>query len=289
MDAVARHGAIAAEPLGPGCMAWELAADRTVVLQGAASLLMQTAHPIIAAAVFDHSTPRADLVGRLNRTIDSIWRLIYGGQGALDESQRLFEMHKAMKGIDADGNRYHALRPEAYAWVLATLFDGLCRYRVAINAPIPESDREQLYQDWRQLGGVLGLRPTHMPADLAEFEVYYETMIAERLQTGRVFHTMFKSLVLNYMTASPVPHLPDRVWNRLRPPAGSLVRLFAVGLLRPSARESFELTWTYKDQRRLNRVGTGIRTVNAALPARVRHSGLAAAALRTENGARPPI
>ncbi|MGX1777350.1 oxygenase MpaB family protein [Nocardia brasiliensis] len=46
---------------------------------------------------------------------------------------------------------------------------------------------------------------------------------------------------------------------------GSLGRLFAVGLLRPSARELLELTWTQADQRRLDRFGTGIRTVNAVL------------------------
>ncbi|MFI6166658.1 oxygenase MpaB family protein [Nocardia sp. NPDC051052] len=280
MDAIARRAVVNAQPLGPGCEAWRLAADRTVVLQGASSLLMQVAHPIIAAAVIDHSTT-TDLVGRLNRTIASIWRLIYGGPAAAGESQRLFEMHKAMKGIDANGNRYHALHPEAYAWVLATLFDGLNRYYVMINSPISESDRERLYQDWRQLAELLGLRPWHLPADLAGFEVYYETMIAERLHTNRAFHTMFKALLLSYMSSSPARYLPDSVWNKLRPPASSLVRLCAVGMLRPSARELFELPWTQQDQRRLHMLGTGIRTVNAALPKKARHNKLATTAFRS--------
>ncbi|MFE3190660.1 oxygenase MpaB family protein [Nocardia sp. NPDC059240] len=280
MDAIARRSAAVAEPLGPGCVAWQLAGDRTVSLQGASCILMQVAHPKIAAAVLDHSTPEADLVARLIRTIDSIRRLIYGGQAALDESQRLFEINKAMKGIDADGNRYHALHPEAYAWVVATLFDGLVRYRRAINAPISESDRARLYQDWRQVGAVLGLRPGHLPAELPEFDAYYETMIAERLRTGPVFHAMFGSLQFDGITASPAPYLPDRVWNFLRPQAGSFVRLFAIGLLRPSARAQFELDWTARDQRRLSRVGTTIRTVNAAVPARARLSSIASAALR---------
>ncbi|MFB7719822.1 oxygenase MpaB family protein [Nocardia sp. NPDC056100] len=262
-------------------MIWRLAGDRTVSLQGASCLLMQTAHPSIAAAVFDHSAYDADPTGRLIRTIDSIRRLIYGGQGALDESQRLFELHKSMKGIDAEGNRYHALHPEAYAWVLATLFDGLVRYRRAINAPVSEPDRELLYQDWRQVGAVLGLQPWHLPPNVTEFDEYYETMIAERLQTGRVFHRMFKTLVMDSAMASPVPYLPNLVWNQLRPSAGSFVRLFAVGLLRPTARAQFDMAWNARDQRRLNRFGTTIRTVNSAVPARVRLDRIASAALRS--------
>src|SRR5919197_141749 len=34
-------------------------------------------------------------------------------------------MHKRIKGVKPDGERYHALEPEAYAWVHATLAEPL--------------------------------------------------------------------------------------------------------------------------------------------------------------------
>ncbi|MEV4673812.1 MULTISPECIES: oxygenase MpaB family protein [Actinomadura] len=41
------------------------------------------------------------------------------------ETDRLREIHKGIKGVDAAGRRYHPLNPEAYLWVHATLYHGM--------------------------------------------------------------------------------------------------------------------------------------------------------------------
>ena len=60
---------------------------------------------------------------RLLRTVDDVTLLVYGGPQAITAGRRLRELHKRFTGIREDGRRYHALEPDAYAWVHATLID----------------------------------------------------------------------------------------------------------------------------------------------------------------------
>ena len=63
---------------GPGSMMWTVNRESVLLLGGRAALLMQLAHPLVAAGVADHSDFRSDSLRRLRRTLDSMLSIIFG-------------------------------------------------------------------------------------------------------------------------------------------------------------------------------------------------------------------
>ena len=55
---------------GPGSLAWRIDREVMVLAGGSCALLMQAAHPVVAAGVFEHSTYATDPFGRLRRTLE---------------------------------------------------------------------------------------------------------------------------------------------------------------------------------------------------------------------------
>ena len=53
---------------GPGSISWEVLGDVSSFVGGIRALLIQAAHPEVAAGVADHSSYREDPLGRLSRT-----------------------------------------------------------------------------------------------------------------------------------------------------------------------------------------------------------------------------
>ncbi len=145
------------------------------------ALLLQVAHPTVGSGVRDHSNFQADPWGRLMRTTDYLYLLVYGGRGRPPMGRRLRELHKSIKGVNPDGSRYHALEPEAYAWVHATLIEATFVTGERFVGGISAADRERLYAEYMPLGRLVGVRPGDLPETLAEFRDYVDTMIAERL------------------------------------------------------------------------------------------------------------
>src|SRR5690242_11110251 len=109
--------------LGPESITWRYASDVRLYLGMLYPLLLQVAHPTVSAGVRDYSDFEHRPWDRLLRTLDYLSLLIYGGEQAIAAGRRLRRMHKRVQGVRADGRRYYALEPAAYAWVHATLLD----------------------------------------------------------------------------------------------------------------------------------------------------------------------
>src|SRR6185436_15676647 len=83
------HGTAASDPglYGPDSEAWRLNREATLLLgAGPRALLLQIAHPLVAAGVDEHSDFRADPWARLAGTLKSYLRIVYGtADAARDE------------------------------------------------------------------------------------------------------------------------------------------------------------------------------------------------------------
>jgi uncharacterized protein (DUF2236 family) len=172
------HPALPARPLGPGAVAWYAASDARFMLVAIRTLVLQVAHPMVGAAVGQQSVYKSDPYGRLWRTVVSVVRQVFGGYAAAAEGQRLMRMHADIKGVDDQGRRYSARNPGAYVWVHATMFDAWRLFARDYGPGLTRVQEEQLFDEWRRVGLLLGCQDRLLPASIAEFDDYFAGMLA---------------------------------------------------------------------------------------------------------------
>lgn len=253
------------QPPGRGSLLWRRGGDVRLLLMAHRVLILQVAHPVVGAGVLQHSDFKADPWPRLLHTLASVSKITYGGtETAHREGQRLREYHRAIKGVDELGRRYSALDPEAYAWVLATLIEGTVTAYEIFARPFTAAERAQLYQEWRQVGRILGIAEHHLPADWPGFCVWFDEIVRTRLEDNQTVRDVLETTY--QVPKPPVPLLPDAVWAPVTRPGGNLARLIAVGTLPPALRERLGLAWTVEQERRLRRCARLIRTSFAMVP-----------------------
>ena len=160
---------------GPGSEAWALNREAMLLLgAGPRALLLQLAHPGVAAGVADHSDFRADPWARLQGTLRSYLRIVYGtGTAARSEIRRLNELHRTITGPT-----YRARDPELSLWVHATLVDSTMVAYDALVEPLSAARREAFYAETRPIAIAFGVPADRVPADIAAFDAYLAAMLA---------------------------------------------------------------------------------------------------------------
>ncbi|TDC76783.1 oxygenase MpaB family protein [Actinomadura sp. 7K507] len=266
---------------GPSSLTWRYAGDWRGVFTGRSTLLLQVAHPVVGAGVADHSEFVEDRWGRLLRTLESANNFLgyRGDERGRDEAARLREIHKDIKGVDAEGRRYHALNPEAYLWVHATLFHGMLHTQRVFGRPLEPAKEEALFQEWRDLALALGITERHLPDSPAAFRDYFDDMVENRLEDNETVRLLIR---LDRRPLPPPPRwpLPKAAWTGLMLPPTRLMRQTGVATLPPVLRERFGLRWTSADRARFEMFARSVRLAGAATPERLLYSPIAARAMR---------
>jgi uncharacterized protein (DUF2236 family) len=269
----------------PSSITWRRAGDARVMVMAGYALLLQVAHPTVGAGVTEHSSFRSDPWGRLLRTLDFTNVMVYGGpEAAAAMGRRLRAFHRPIRGIRADGRRYHALEPAAYAWVHATLADAIVTGHARFGRPLDVEQRERFWREWRDLGRLLGIREADLPADWTGFRAYVDGMVA-----GRLEHTTAVDEVLDALAhpaAPPLPAVARPAWQLAAAPLAHLMGLVTVGMLPPVLRERFGVRSTTAQQLQLRLLGQVMRATTPVLPGAVRVSGPGYLQLRREAIAR---
>lgn len=273
------------EPFGPGSMHWETAGEYRNLLVAGSALVIQTMHPAVGAAVAEHSTYKDDPWGRLDRTLTSVQKWVYGGAAGPEEGRRLRDLHRPISGVDEQGRAYHALNGEAWAWVHLSLFERFLALNRYFGTPYTQEEEARLYAESLHLGRILRVAEREMPPDLKTFWRYFDEMVADRLEA----HPTALD-VLAVMRGTPVPpRLPAalrRLWVPVGVASGEFNYFLAVGTLPPAVREKLGLDWSARDERRLRRLGRVIALVTPRLPERLRYMPIAFHARRTERSRR---
>jgi uncharacterized protein (DUF2236 family) len=259
--------------LGPDSVSWRYSSDPRVILTGGYVQLMHLTHPTVGAGVRDFSGYQADPFARLLRTLDYINLLTYSGPGAVEVASRVRDLHRTIKGVNPDGSRYSAMEPEAFAWVQATLINGLMiATHQLIGAGLTPADHARLYREQLGLSQLLGVKEGLLPDTWTEFETYRDDMVANRLT--------YTDTALEYLRVLHRPAAPKALnpvlttaWPLLRTPGGHIVPLISLGLLPPVVRERLGVRWTGAKQAQFLAVAASLRALSPVLPERVRVSG----------------
>src|SRR5437773_7641215 len=90
---------------GPGSVTWRVDREIAVLLAaGPRALLLQVAHPKVAAAVAEHSRYRSDPLGRLRDTLDAIYGFAFEDARQVDRIvRRIQALHGRVNGSTPDG------------------------------------------------------------------------------------------------------------------------------------------------------------------------------------------
>ncbi|WP_017608982.1 oxygenase MpaB family protein [Nocardiopsis xinjiangensis] len=271
----------------PGEAAWRRFGDVRSLLMGPQLLLLQVAHPVVGAGVLEHSEFRQHPWRRLWRTLVSLSTVVYGGQEtAVAEAARVRGEHTTIKGVDEDGRRYHALHPEAYHWVHATLVKGPVEAHRLFGPGLERAELEAYYTGLREVGRVWGLAEHHLPHDWESFLRYYDAMVHERLEHNRAVDDVVWVLA---HPARPSARIPRALWEPVGVLLSRPVLLVTVGSLPPVLRERFGLHWGPVQERSLRRLATTVRAAAALTPPPLRRAhtrALAAVGRRRQRGGR---
>jgi uncharacterized protein (DUF2236 family) len=204
--------------------------ESVLMLGGGRALLMQAAHPLVAAGIVDHSAYRSDPWRRLARTMTALYTIVFGTR---EEAERIGEIvravHRHVRG-ERGGRPYSAADPALMLWVHSTLVDtGLAMYETYVG-PVPPADAEEFYEQMKTVATIFGAPPDVHPATLADFRAYQREMLETELLVGDDALEVARSIL-----EPPVP-------VALRPAARGVV-LANIGLLPEPLREQYGLHW----------------------------------------------
>ena len=276
---------------GPASEAWRLNREAMLLLgAGPRALLLQIAHPAVAAGVDQHSDFRTDPWRRLAATLRSYLTIVYGTTPvARAEIRRLNALHRGIAGAG-----YSARDPELSMWVHATLVDSTIVANDAWIEPLPRARRAAFYLETRPIGRAFGVPDGRLPADLDAFEAYLETMLAPDgpVQVSPTARDL----------AAAILHPPLAPLARWLPPAPGLASMFArvppvaydwmlwpaVGLLPPPIRAGYGLSWSFRERLVSRWLVAGWRAWCPLLPAAFRQMPQALAADRRVEANGPP-
>ena len=94
---------------GPGSVTWRISRERVVSLGGLSALLLQLAHPLVAAGVAEHSSFQGDPAKRLMLTLEMLMVTTFGDVRQVGEmTRRIANIHRFVNGsLQEDVGEWH--------------------------------------------------------------------------------------------------------------------------------------------------------------------------------------
>jgi uncharacterized protein (DUF2236 family) len=262
-DAMLAHAGIdAAIPAREGLFrerGWlrRVSREPSVLFGGGCALLLEVAHPLIAAGVAEHSDFRRDPFGRLQRTLAAVSALALEPRDkALAAARGVARAHEHVRGRlrervgpFAAGAAYSGRDPDLVLWVWATLVDtALAVYRDFV-APLDAAALAEYHRDQRALALLLGAPADRTPGDPESFRSWFDAMIAgDALTVGPEAREIARAVLGTAgVDRGPVP-------------------LITAALLPPRLRSDFGLAWNDDRQRRYRELVAGVRSLRREPP-----------------------
>lgn len=254
----------------PDDVAWRVNAERLVLLGWGRAILLQLAHPLVAAGVADHSTfqrSRYASLRRLHDTVQAALSLTFGTPDEADRSARgINRIHDRVHGRLPSavghfpaGAAYSAHDPELLTWVELTLLDSLPLAYELFVGELSREEKDVWVQQARRTVHRLGLPPERLPDS---FDALQQA-VADRLASGDIVVGETARRLAHTVLHPPLGWL---VW-----PWARLNRLATIGRLPPAVREGYGLRWTAADERALQRGARWCRAAARRTPRVIRH------------------
>lgn len=224
-------------------------------------MLLQVAHPLVAAGVTSHSDFHEDLWKRLIHTLNALYLIVYGSKAEADAvGERVRCVHDRVRGRTAEplgpfpaGTRYSASDPELMAWVHATLVETSLTLYTRFVRRLSDEQMDAYYRDMALVARIFGTPADAISPTLREFRRFF----AERLSSPEIsVSEPARRVAQVILRASSLPR-PLRL-------IAPVHRLSTAALLPPRLREEYGLDWSLRRALALRGGAESLRL--AALP-----------------------
>jgi uncharacterized protein (DUF2236 family) len=265
-------------------------AERIVLLGWLRALLLQLAHPLIAAGVAEHSSFSGSTAAgftRLHQTVRAMLALTFGSPDAREAAlegiraihRRVHGTLRSPAGTFAAGAPYSAEDPELLQWVHATLVESIVLVYERVVAPLSPPQRDRYCADSADVAIALGADRERTPRTWSAVRAYIERGYA----SGRIL-VGDDALELAGALLSPVRNR----W--VSAPTAPVVSLLAAGQLPAAIRRQYRLIWNGRRARVFAAVLVVLRWARRLMPARVAlwKSARSGNCFAPEHGFQPP-
>ncbi len=264
MSRTADHGLF-----GPESLSWRIDREVLVLAGGSCALLMQLAHPAVAAGVAEHSDFQADPFARLRRTLAATHAVVFGSTPRAERAIRpMNAIHASVAGtVPETGEPYSALDPALLLWVHATLVDTAIRVYDRFVARLSDEEAEAYHAEARQIAIRLGAPDPSLPETLTGLRAEMDRLI----RSGEVRVTA-TARGLARAVLYPTRFPPRPVWD--------LAHLVSLSVLDPTIRRGYGISWARRRERGVDLVASASRRLLPFVPDLLRHVPAARSAER---------
>ena len=261
---------------GPDSVNWRVNREQIMLLGGGRALLLQLAHPMVAAGVSQHSDFAADPMKRLRRTLDATLAIVFG---TTDEAERaaaqVRAVHNSVRGTLTEdvgrykaGTPYEANNPDYLRWVGATLLDTSIKVYELMCEPLSKADLDRFYEESKLFVRMLGVPDDYVASTIEDFREYFDSMLeGDEIGVGEVGRKLAHDVLHPKLRFVP-------------PPVFGALGIVTTGLLPESVRKRFGLPWSPARERAYRAQLRVARIAHRGLPARIRLFPQAREALR---------
>lgn len=236
--------------------------EGVVLLSGGRAILLQLAHPFVAAGVDDHSNFQAEILKRLYRTLLFMQNLVFEDRHrARVALQQFHAMHEQIRGrLPHDAGRfpagtpYSGRDPEAKLWVHATFVDTSLKVYERFITPLAIEERRSFYADTLVLARLMEIPDEILPQTLEDFDDYLKST----LSSDTLAVTGTAKRLANAVLYPKVGFFPTI--------SAGLLRFVTAGILPERLRREFGLQWNVTRQFALKWLAFMIRSLRPIVP-----------------------
>ena len=249
---------------GPESISWKVNREVIVIAGWARAILLQLAHPAIAAGVHDHSSIRGNLLSsfrRLRSTVGSMLSITFGDtEQMITAAAVINSIHDRVWGRvhERAGEAYSAHDPDLQRWVHASLLDSIPLTYELLVGPLTVHERDRYCSEAAIMEPLLGMPDGWLPRNSAQLDTYMREMLAG----GSIVVTDTSKSLAQAVLYPPYWRV---AWPLFRP-----LHVLAIGTLPPSLRRAYGFEWRALDVRAFARWVALLRASLRLLPPRAR-------------------
>ena len=229
------------------------------------AILLQLAHPLVAAGVAEHSSFRGGRLSaamRLHHTVRAMLALTFGDdlkreaalEGIRAIHRRVHGHLPAAAGRFPAGTPYSAEDPDLVLWVHATLIESIPLIYQHVVRPVAPEERDAYCAEAAAVAIDLGARDAEVPRTWNALSTYLERMYG----SGAIAVSQQARELASAVLAPPfAPFIAPAAWMN---------RLVTVGLLPGRVRHEYGFTWSDARERTLRRVTRALRGARRVVP-----------------------